>query len=131
MGESRLVIVTEVEPKIYTGRWGQKIRSRRVLVKCECGTEKVIALSGIQSNTVKSCGCYKKEYFQKNGFQSNPQHFFNGKSIREWSEETGIDIKVLKARLLSHGWTIERATTTPVKKRASRLANCEGGVVSR
>nr|DAR53017.1 MAG TPA: PVL ORF-50-like family [Bacteriophage sp.] len=35
------------------------------------------------------------------------------KTVAEWSKETGIDVKILYARL-SRKWTVERALTTPV-----------------
>ena len=44
----RLVVVREVEK--VDGR-------RRFLCKCECGTEKSVAISGLRSGKTKSCGC--------------------------------------------------------------------------
>ena len=35
------------------------------------------------------------------------------KTVAEWSKETGIDVKILYARL-RRKWTVERALTTPI-----------------
>ena len=44
---------------------------------------------------------------------------FNGKiqSVKEWSEELNIPYDVLISRINKHGWSTEKALTTPVKKR--------------
>lgn len=34
-------------------------------------------------------------------------------TIKQWSEKTGISYNALKSRLNKHGWSIERALTTP------------------
>lgn len=46
---------------------------------------------------------------------------FNGKkqSMKKWSLETGISYDVLKYRFNSN-WDVEKALTTPVKKRGKQ-----------
>lgn len=44
---------------------------------------------------------------------------FDGRSqcLAAWAEETGIAARVIRDRLSKHHWTIERALTTPARKR--------------
>ena len=46
---------------------------------------------------------------------------WNGKSqtITEWAEELGIGQATLFSRLLTYGWSVDRAFTTPVRKMKS------------
>jgi hypothetical protein len=48
----RLTVVAEVEGNRY---------SRRILCRCDCGMEKIIALNLLLSGNTKSCGCLKRE----------------------------------------------------------------------
>lgn len=48
----RLTVVREL---------GTTARKRRVLVRCACGTEKVVAECDLHSGTVSSCGCLRRE----------------------------------------------------------------------
>ena len=41
---------------------------------------------------------------------------FNGKTLTEWAEITGINHKVLWARINKLGWTLEKALSTPTRK---------------
>lgn len=45
---------------------------------------------------------------------------FNGQtlSIAEWAEKTGLPFRTLKARIDKYGWDVDKALTTPGKKRA-------------
>ncbi|MDD5064951.1 MAG: hypothetical protein PHQ35_09390 [Phycisphaerae bacterium] len=54
-------------------------------------------------------------------FYTYHQLEFNGKkqTMKEWSRELGISYVALKARITTNQWSIERALTTPVKKRTS------------
>jgi hypothetical protein len=47
----------------------------------------------------------------------------NGRTmcLAEWSEETGIGFVTLYCRLVRHGWSPERAMTTPVKLQRSKI----------
>lgn len=38
---------------------------------------------------------------------------YGGKTIREWSRETGIPWPTLYQRIEVRGWDVDRATTTP------------------
>ena len=46
---------------------------------------------------------------------------FNGKTqiLSDWAKELGTTCKVLSLRINTHGWSIERALTTPVRRRPS------------
>lgn len=55
-----LTIVKEIEPKLYVNR-GIRKNIRMVLVRCVCGTEKVLRWSKIKSEWTKSCGCMRSE----------------------------------------------------------------------
>jgi len=48
----RLVVIKEVERKGYTRRW---------LCRCDCGNERVVAMSNLRVGHTKSCGCYQRE----------------------------------------------------------------------
>ncbi len=47
-----LTVIEEVESVFYS-----RMRSRRVLCRCECGKETVVRLSRIRSGETKACGC--------------------------------------------------------------------------
>ncbi len=42
------------------------------------------------------------------------------KTIPEWSEIAGLPYMVVYSRLVYHGWSVERALTTPYKQRAEK-----------
>lgn len=42
-------------------------KHRRLLCKCSCGAEKVIALASLRSGNTKSCGCFHKEVAAERG----------------------------------------------------------------
>lgn len=54
---NKFTILSEVAPDIYEN--GAK--SRKILVKCECGTEKEIALQSVVRGITKDCGCVGKQ----------------------------------------------------------------------
>lgn len=49
------------------GRWlviddpGETGSHRRMLVRCDCGTEKLVRVSSLKAGGTKSCGCLKRE----------------------------------------------------------------------
>lgn len=55
---------------------------------------------------------------QQNNKRNNHCLEFNGKTqtLAQWSREIGISIYTLSKRINEHGWTIERALTTPAKR---------------
>lgn len=56
----RLTIIKEVKPQISNGR-----ELRNVLVKCNCGNQKVVNIYSIRRGVSSSCGCYQKELHKK------------------------------------------------------------------
>jgi hypothetical protein len=60
---SKLTIIKEVSKRILP--CGQK--QRRILVKCICGSKKVILFRNFRSGNTKSCGCLRKVTGKKNG----------------------------------------------------------------
>lgn len=58
---------------------------------------------------------------QANNRRTNAQIEFNGKTqnIAKWAEELGINKRTLSNRF-ERGWTLQRALSTPVKKRGEK-----------
>lgn len=56
----RLVVVSEAEPKISSGR-----SSTRWLCKCECGRETIVTSINLKHGHTTSCGCYIQEKMRK------------------------------------------------------------------
>lgn len=46
---------------------------------------------------------------------------YDGKCIAEWAEEFGIPDGTLRKRLQDYGWSLEKAVTTPIREKVSRL----------
>ncbi|MGB4824013.1 MAG: hypothetical protein WBP82_03780 [Leuconostoc mesenteroides] len=55
---------------------------------------------------------------QENNRSNNDMITFDGKTMTQaqWAEYIGIDKRLLNARLVRCGWTVEKALTTPVRK---------------
>lgn len=53
---------------------------------------------------------------QNNNTSRNHMITFNGetKTMAQWAETTGISYDAIKSRLNKHGWSVDRALTTPV-----------------
>ena len=70
----RLTIINEVEPYISP----QRIKFRKMLVRCICGNYKEILLSSLRYGLSQSCGCLHKEKLKKtprnlkHGLHSHP-----------------------------------------------------------
>lgn len=53
----------EVKPGDVYNKWTviqevtSKTKHRRVLCKCECGTQRVVLLQSLRAHDTKSCGC--------------------------------------------------------------------------
>ena len=58
-----LTVLREVEPKFYGGT-----KDRHGLVRCECGTERVVSLQGLKKGQATSCGCQRSERARRLGF---------------------------------------------------------------
>ena len=41
---------------------------------------------------------------------------YGGRTIREWSQETGIGWNTLYMRLVVYGWDLDRAVKTPARR---------------
>jgi hypothetical protein len=54
---------------------------------------------------------------QQNNMRTNHNLTFNGKtlSIAEWAREIGVSSNTLYTRILTKGWSIEKALTTPLR----------------
>lgn len=54
---------------------------------------------------------------QNRNARSNRLVTYNGRTlcISEWAEVLGISVKTLYTRLITRGWPVERAMTTPVQ----------------
>ena len=66
---ARLVVLTEVD---------RRKNHRYMLCRCDCGIEKIIALTGLRSGAVQSCGCLKKQ----RAIETHTKHG-NGRSGRQ------------------------------------------------
>lgn len=57
---SRLTVIADAEPVVYSGK-----PVRRVQVRCECGTTKVVTLFTLTNGRCTSCGCRRIEVTRK------------------------------------------------------------------
>lgn len=55
---------------------------------------------------------------QQNHRSNNHDIAFKGKeqTLTKWAEEIGVPVKALSARIIDHGWDIERALTEPLHR---------------
>lgn len=90
-------ILHEIEPKEYVTKWGHTVKRRRVVVRCHCGEERVVFKASLKR--IKSCGCLPPKSTARD---------YSGRTLREWSELTGIKYHTLDYRLRT-GDTIEEA----------------------
>lgn len=58
----RLVIIKEVEPRIY-----KTYKDRRVLCQCDCGNTNIVSFHQLRNGRISSCGCYKNELMSRIG----------------------------------------------------------------
>lgn len=49
----------------------------------------------------------------------NKKHTINGesKTLKEWCDTFNMDFKIVNNRVSKHGWEVERAVTTPIKRK--------------
>lgn len=61
---------------------------------------------------------------QSNNRSTNHIIEYDGQShtIQEWAEIIGINSDTLLKRIDNYGWTVERAITTPVRRRSNRIS---------
>ena len=57
---------------------------------------------------------------QMNNKRNNHLLTYNGKiqTMKQWSNETGISYYVIRSRINTYGWSVERALTTPARKKS-------------
>ena len=61
--------------------------------------------------------------YRHNGNGGISKHYHNGKSIKQWSKETGIKHKTILDRI-NRGWSVEKAVTTKtIKNTGQNRAN--------
>ncbi|CAE6714179.1 hypothetical protein [Paraburkholderia haematera] len=98
--------------------------------QCECGKTKRVRAHSLMSGQAKSCGCLRAELREAAAGQEpkktgRPARTFDGLTIVQWAERTGLSIGALKARVLDHGHPMP-AHLTPeaiaVRKRAAEKA---------
>ena len=83
------------------------------LCRCDCGVEVIVKSASLRSGNTRSCGCLRKEVSTKNR-KIGTLITFDGetRNMSEWAKEIGISCSTLRHRL-QHGWSVERALTTP------------------
>ena len=85
------------------------------LCKCECGKKLSVRGVCLKHGNTTSCGCSR----QVEGFNARTLLTYKGKtqSLSAWARAQGMSRSVLSVRL-HRGWELEKALTTPVRKRA-------------
>jgi hypothetical protein len=78
----KLIVIKEVEP-YYPSNYPQRARYRRWLCKCDCGNEKAILQTSLESGNTKSCGCGCEE--NRKRIMTKP-----GESKHKYSQETRL-----------------------------------------
>lgn len=116
-------------------------KNRRVIARCDCGTERELSAKSIRRGSTTSCGCARLDAITKHGLSSHPLYnihramlnrchstrsvsyrFYGAKGVRVC--KAWHDPKVFMDWALSHGWrpglTIDRINP----KRGYSPANC-------
>lgn len=63
--------------------------ARRVLIKCDCGKEKVVNARSIRRGHTRSCGCLQPEIAKKHGMESHPLYnIWKAMNARCYREKT-------------------------------------------
>ena len=108
-----LEVIGEAAP--YTAPSGK--RTRRLVVRCDCGVEKELHKSMViggrhNRHLTKSCGCaqYKR---------GRSALLYEGKTLEEWADHSSIPLNTISERI-KRGWTLEAAVTTPLNQKLSR-----------
>lgn len=126
----RLIVIRRTE----SDKWG----CSRWVCQCSCdnGYETIVLGKSLKNGTTKSCGCLRKDIDNDKGYcksncrwstireqarnrRTNHLETYNGKTqcLKEWAEEYVINYHTLCSRIYIYKWSIEKALTTPVKKR--------------
>jgi len=87
-------------------------------VQCDCGAEFETQSTALLSGRARSCGCVRVEkiIIRNKAADHSLGLTHKGKTqrISEWGKEIGMKHGTIRSRL-SHGWTVDRALTTPVR----------------
>ena len=76
---NKLLILKEVEPNVY-----KNSRIRNVLVKCDCGVEKVIRYNSVYKGHSKSCGCESNNIKHLHHTNKRPSRTHKSWSSMKW-----------------------------------------------
>ncbi len=68
-----LVVLADAEPHRFYAEYEKRFKStRRVLVKCDCGSEKVVNLPPLRDGRTTSCGCVRVRMMKARTGENNP-----------------------------------------------------------
>jgi hypothetical protein len=136
----RLLVIEEASPYIWKCH-----RHRRWKCQCDCGNVIVAHDNNLKRRTVLSCGCWTLDRLTKHGhnnvgkttktyraWQAMKSRCYNqkvacydrygGRGIRvcdRWLESFE-NFLVVRSRISDHGWSSEKALTTPVAPNGGR-----------
>lgn len=111
-----LTVIAEAEPEPYRCPDGTR-RVRTVLCRCECGNERRVELRNAQRGRTRSCGCIRSQQARKAGLPRVwPNPTSPPGSVMAAAQQSGIDRFTIESRL-RYGWSWERATSEPPRKR--------------
>jgi hypothetical protein len=84
--------------------------------RCDCGNKVTVRGVCLKHGNSTSCGCSR----QVEGFNARTLLTYKGKtqSLSAWARAQGMSRSALSVRL-HRGWELEKALTTPVRKRAA------------
>lgn len=64
----RLTVLEEATPIQYPSQ--PRTKTRRLLVRCDCGGEKVVRMDSVRSGASVSCGCTAKDWCRTHGMEA-------------------------------------------------------------
>jgi hypothetical protein len=88
--------------------------------KCDCGKDVTVRGVCLKHGNTKSCGCSR----QVEGFNARTLLTYDGRtqSLSAWARELGMNRSLISVRI-HRGWSVKKALTTPVRKRAINAAS--------